>query len=59
MAHAVMVVPTIAIQKPAHATLGHLSGRSSARVVKATPRPMMKNVVNTMAMSTPCAVTDR
>ena len=48
-----MAVPNTAIQNATQPTLGHLSGRSSALVVNATPRAMMKNVVNTSAIRTP------
>jgi hypothetical protein len=53
------MVPSVAIPKEIQATLFCSIDRWSARSVKTYPSAMMKNVVKTIAIKTPCAVTDR
>ena len=56
---AAVTVPASAIQKPAQASFIPLGSCSSVRLTTTYPNAMMKNVVNTSAISTPCAVTER
>ncbi len=57
IAQAALTTPASARKKQAHCSLGQRIVPFSRWVV-AYPRAMMKKVVNTSAMRTPCAVTD-
>ncbi len=57
IAQTTAITPTTASPHIAHASLGHLTSPFS-RWATAYPRAMIKNVVKTSAIRTPCAVTD-
>jgi hypothetical protein len=59
MVPAASAVPDSATQKEAQARRGDAGPRPRAAPQSAYERPMMKKVVNTSAISTPWAVTDR